>query len=88
MILILWRFIPPVLSETIGDDVGQIAAKAIAEGKVPEGKHVIHASTPSYVGSHVTGFSNMCASMAKYFAGKTGYCQGTGEYPPRMGRAF
>ena len=56
------------LSETIGDDVPQIAAKAAADKKIPEGKHVISASTPSYVGSHVTGFSNMVVSMVKAFA--------------------
>ncbi len=38
------------LSETIGDDIVQIIAKAREEGKVPAGKHVIHANTPSYVG--------------------------------------
>ena len=47
------------LSETIGDDIHQIIAKAKDEGKIPDGKHVIHANTPSYVGSHVTGFANM-----------------------------
>lgn len=47
------------LSETIGDDVNQISAKAHESGKVPPGKHVIFTNTPSYVGSHVTGFSNM-----------------------------
>lgn len=56
------------LSETIGDDVGQIAVKAQGEGKIPAGKYVIHASTPSYVGSHVTGFSNMVKGMVDYFA--------------------
>jgi nitrogenase molybdenum-iron protein beta chain len=56
------------LSETIGDDVPQIAAKARDDGKIPEGKFVIHASTPSYVGSHVTGFSNMVKGMVDYFA--------------------
>jgi nitrogenase molybdenum-iron protein beta chain len=56
------------LSETIGDDVPQISRKALDEGKVPPGKHIIHASTPSYVGSHVTGFSNMVRSMVEYFA--------------------
>lgn len=60
------------LSETIGDDVNQIVAKAIDDGKVPGGKHVIHASTPSYTGSHVTGFSNMVTSMAKYFPESSG----------------
>ncbi|MCB2183940.1 MAG: nitrogenase molybdenum-iron protein subunit beta [Desulfobulbaceae bacterium] len=52
------------LSETIGDDLKQIKKKAQKEGKIPEGKDMISASTPSYVGSHVTGFSNMVTSMA------------------------
>lgn len=56
------------LSETIGDDVTQISNKAKAEGKIPEGKYVINCNTPSYVGSHVTGFSNMVKSMVKSFA--------------------
>lgn len=56
------------LSETIGDDVFQIINKAKADGKIPEGKYVFHASTPSYVGSHVTGFSNMTKAMVDYFA--------------------
>jgi len=52
------------LSETIGDDLPQIFDKAIKEKKVPEGKTVLGAPTPSYVGSHVTGFSNMVKAMA------------------------
>ena len=52
------------LSETIGDDLKQIAIKAEKEGKIPKGKHIIGAPTPSYVGSHVTGFSNMVKAMA------------------------
>ncbi|MFP4415742.1 MAG: nitrogenase molybdenum-iron protein subunit beta [Chitinispirillaceae bacterium] len=56
------------LSETIGDDVPQIAQKARDDGKVPEGKYVIHASTPSYNGSHITGYSAMVKSMVTYFA--------------------
>ena len=59
------------LSETIGDDLGQIVAKARDDGKVPMGKHVIQASTPSYVGSHVTGYANMLEGFVKYFAEKT-----------------
>ncbi|MBN2010523.1 nitrogenase molybdenum-iron protein subunit beta [candidate division KSB1 bacterium] len=59
------------LSETIGDDVQQIARKAREDGKVPDGKFVIHASTPSYVGSHVTGFANMTKGMVDYFAKST-----------------
>jgi len=56
------------LSETIGDDIPQIARKAEADGKVPAGKYVIHANTPSYVGSHVTGFAAMTRAMVDYFA--------------------
>ena len=52
------------LSETIGDDLKQIKKKAEAEGKIPKGKTVIGANTPSYIGSHVTGFSTMVKSMA------------------------
>ena len=54
------------LSETIGDDLPQIRKKAMKEGKIPEGKHVLCASTPSYVGSHVTGFSNMVKAMTEF----------------------
>jgi nitrogenase molybdenum-iron protein beta chain len=53
------------LSETIGDDLNQIFDKARKEGKVPEGCTLVGAPTPSYVGSHVTGFSNMVKAMAK-----------------------
>ncbi len=56
------------LSETIGDDIPQILRKASDDGKIPEGKSVIHANTPSYVGSHVTGFANMCKAMVDYYA--------------------
>ena len=59
------------LSETIGDDLNQIRKKADKEGKLPKGKYMISASTPSYVGSHVTGFSTMVKSMAE-LAEKTG----------------
>lgn len=59
------------LSETIGDDLKQISKKAAAEGKLPKGRYMISASTPSYVGSHVTGFSSMVKSMAE-LAEKTG----------------
>lgn len=60
------------LSETIGDDLGQITKKALDDGKVPEGKHVIYAATPSYVGSHVTGYANMVEGIVKHFAVNTG----------------
>ncbi len=59
------------LSETIGDDIPQIARKAEADGKIPSGKYVIHVNTPSYVGTHVTGFANMTKAMVDYFAEST-----------------
>jgi len=60
------------LSETIGDDLPQIIAKAIDEGKVPEGKTVIQASTPSYVGSHITGYENMVNGIVKQLSQSSG----------------
>jgi nitrogenase molybdenum-iron protein beta chain len=58
------------LSETIGDDIPQITAKAKDEGRVPNGKFIIRANTPSYVGSHVTGFANMVKGIVDGFATK------------------
>lgn len=52
------------LSETIGDDIPTI----IKSSEIPEGKLVIHANTPSYQGSHITGFSNMTKAMVHYLA--------------------
>ncbi len=60
------------LSETIGDDLQQIVTKAKDDGKIPEGKKVIYAPTPSFVGSHVTGYANMVTAMAEQFAENTG----------------
>jgi nitrogenase molybdenum-iron protein beta chain len=56
------------LSETIGDDIPSMVRKAKEDGLIPDGKWVIHANCPSYVGSHVTGFSNMTRAMVEYFA--------------------
>jgi nitrogenase molybdenum-iron protein beta chain len=61
------------LSETIGDDIPQIVNKADADGKIPEGKYVFHCNTPSYVGSHVTGFSNMTKAMVDYYSERNGH---------------
>lgn len=58
------------LSETIGDDIPSIVRKAQEDGIVPDGKFVIHANTPSYVGSNVTGFSNMVKAMVDYLSSR------------------
>ncbi len=52
------------LTETIGDDIPSFLGQA----EIPAGKVVIHANTPSYVGSHVTGFSNMVKGMVNYLS--------------------
>ncbi len=59
------------LSETIGDDLTQIVSKADEDGKIPEGKRVIYCNTPSYVGTHITGYSNQLASFIKFFSTAT-----------------
>ena len=60
------------LSETIGDDMAQIVKKANDDGRIPEGKKVIYCNTPSYVGSHITGFANMCSGIVKGLVEHTG----------------
>ncbi len=60
------------LSEVIGDDIPMMIKKATEEGIIPAGKYVIHANTPSFVGSHVTGFASMVTGMVKYLAESSG----------------
>ncbi len=54
------------LSETIGDDL----KACLNDFPLPKGKYLIHANTPSYTGSHITGFSNMVSSAIQYLAQK------------------
>lgn len=66
------------LSETIGDDLNSY----IQDMSIPEGKYVVHTNTPSYVGSHVTGFSNMMCGFINYLAQSTGKSNGkTAVFP-------
>ncbi len=74
------------LSETIGDDMVQIIAKAVAEGKVPAGKHVIHCNTPSYLGSHVTGFSSMVKRWSLTSPIRTAEKKQPGQHDSGLGR--
>lgn len=60
------------LSEVIGDDIPMMIKKAADEGIIPPGKRVIHANTPSFVGSHVTGFANMTTAIVRYLVERTG----------------
>ncbi|MDR2054701.1 MAG: nitrogenase molybdenum-iron protein subunit beta [Desulfovibrio sp.] len=52
------------LSETIGDDLNAY----ILEMTIPDGKIVLHANTPSYAGSHITGYANMLSGFIRYLA--------------------
>lgn len=58
-------------AETIGDDVPGAINEMLRTGEIPEDVKVFTASTPSYVGSHVTGFSNMVKSAIEAFAKKS-----------------
>jgi nitrogenase molybdenum-iron protein beta chain len=60
------------LSEVIGDDLTQIINRAVTDNKIPPGKTVMYASTPSFKGSHVTGYANMLTAMVQNFAKNTG----------------
>ncbi|TCW39569.1 Mo-nitrogenase MoFe protein subunit NifK [Thermohydrogenium kirishiense] len=57
-------------AETIGDDVPGTINEMRSSGEIPDDVKVFTASTPSYVGSHVTGFSNMVKSAVETFAKK------------------
>lgn len=59
------------LSEVIGDDIPMIIKKSKEDGSIPDGKTVIHTNTPSFQGSHVTGFANQCEAFVKYLAEST-----------------
>jgi nitrogenase molybdenum-iron protein beta chain len=65
------------LSEVIGDDVPTFVKRAREEGKISKDCRVIHANTPSFVGSHVTGFANMVTAFVKYLAESSGVKNGT-----------
>jgi len=56
------------LSETIGDDLKAY----IQDTEIPDGKYIVHTNTPSYVGSHITGFSNMICGFINYLSKSTG----------------
>jgi nitrogenase molybdenum-iron protein beta chain len=66
------------LSETIGDDL----TSYIMDMDMPEGKIIVHANTPSYVGSHINGFFNMMMGFMNYLTQKTGTPNGrTAVFP-------
>ncbi|MBZ4666129.1 nitrogenase iron-molybdenum cofactor biosynthesis protein NifN [Mahella sp.] len=57
-------------AETIGDDAEGIIAEMRGSGELPEDVVIFTASTPSYKGSHVTGFASMVKSAVDSIAVK------------------
>ena len=47
------------MAEVIGDDLGAFITTSKQEGHIPEELPVPYAHTPSFVGSHITGYDNM-----------------------------
>ena len=58
------------VAETIGDDVGSIVEDVRTEELIDPSIKICAASTPSYVGTHVTGYDNMVKSFVTTFAKK------------------
>jgi len=59
------------IAEVIGDDLGAFIGNARKEGNIPEDFPVPYANTPSFVGSHITGWDNMLEGILSYFTDKT-----------------
>ncbi len=55
------------MAEVIGDDLNAFIGNAKNEGAVPADFPVPFAHTPSFVGSHTTGWDNMFEGILRYF---------------------
>ncbi|MBF0447424.1 MAG: nitrogenase molybdenum-iron protein subunit beta [Magnetococcales bacterium] len=55
------------MAEVIGDDLNSFINNAKKDGKIPEELPTPHAHTPSFVGSHVTGYDAMMEGTLRYF---------------------
>ena len=55
------------MAEVIGDDLNAFIGNSRKEGHVPDDYPVPFAHTPSFVGSHTTGWDNMFEGIARYF---------------------
>ncbi|MBV8557845.1 MAG: nitrogenase molybdenum-iron protein subunit beta, partial [Planctomycetaceae bacterium] len=55
------------MAEVIGDDLNAFIANAKKNGHVPQDFATPFAHTPSFVGSHVTGWDNMFEGILRYF---------------------
>lgn len=55
------------MAEVIGDDLSAFIGNAKKKGSIPEDMPTPFAHTPSFVGSHITGWDNMFEGFARYF---------------------
>ncbi|MBI5920769.1 MAG: nitrogenase molybdenum-iron protein subunit beta [Betaproteobacteria bacterium] len=55
------------MAEVIGDDLDSFVKNAKGKGSIPEDFPVPFAHTPSFVGSHVTGYDNMLKGILTHF---------------------
>jgi nitrogenase molybdenum-iron protein beta chain len=55
------------MAEVIGDDLGSFIGNAKNAGAIPQNFPVPFAHTPSFVGSHITGYDNMMRSILGHF---------------------
>jgi len=55
------------MAEVIGDDLNAFIGNAKKDGRIPEEYPTPFAHTPSFVGSHTTGWDNMFEGIIKYF---------------------
>jgi nitrogenase molybdenum-iron protein beta chain len=60
------------MAEVIGDDLNAFINNAKQKGHIPAELPTPFAHTPSFVGSHVTGWDGMFEGMAKYFTDMEG----------------
>ncbi|WP_374604410.1 nitrogenase molybdenum-iron protein subunit beta [Niveibacterium sp.] len=59
------------IAEVIGDDLGAFIGNARKEGHVEKDFPIPYANTPSFVGSHITGWDNMFEGIVSYFTQAT-----------------
>jgi nitrogenase molybdenum-iron protein beta chain len=57
------------MAEVIGDDLGAFITTAKNEGAIPKEFPVPYAHTPSFVGSHITGYDNMLKGILTELGG-------------------
>jgi len=55
------------MAEVIGDDLNAFINNTKKDGHIPQDYPVPYAHTPSFVGSHTTGWDNMFEGIARYF---------------------